>query len=206
MSTPPQGSDRDDQNGPSPAGPGQFPEIAPGVPRYGQYAPEGYVPPNLQGSAGQSTPGPVAPNTAQPWPATSPNTKTIPPLVQRGFILILVAAAVHLVTSLLGLFQIPQMRELLLRDFASLPQVNDSMIDMAITLAFILNAIGFVLYLVVAFNIRAGKNWARILGTVLAASSLIILFGSPFAIVQVALGGIGIGYCWLAASRDYFKR
>lgn len=206
MSVPPQEPAQPSQDGPPPVGPGQFPEIAPGVPRYGQYAPEGYVPPNQQVPPNPQPGSGQDPHSPQPWTSRSAEPKGVPPLVQRGFIMILAAAIVYLAVAVMGLFQIPQLRAELLQSMPQIPEMNDSMINTAITLVFVFQAIGFALYLLVAFNIRAGKRWARMLGTVLAVLSLAMLVGSPFAIVQVALGAMGIVYCWLAPSREHFKR
>ena len=205
MSTPPQGPGPQDHDGSSPAAPGQFPEIAPGVPRYGQYAPEGYVPPNQQVQPNQAEPVPD-PHSPPPWQSAAATPAGVPALVQRGFVMIIAAAIVHLAISVIGLFQIPQMRSVVLESMARFPELNASMADTVITLSFVFNAIGLALYLLVAFNLRAGKRWARMLGTVLAVLSLTMLVGSPFAIVQVGLGVLGIVYCWLAPSREYFKR
>lgn len=205
MSTPSQGPDPQHQDGSGAAAPGQFPEIAPGVPRYGQYAPEGYIPPNQQVSPNQTEPV-QDPHSPPPWQSAVPKPTGTPALVQRGFIMIIAAAIVHLAISVIGLFQIPQMRSVVLEFIAQAPELDASMADTVITLSFVFNAIGFALYLLVAFKIRAGKRWARMLGTVLAALSLTMLVGAPFAIVQVGLGILGIVYCWLAPSREYFKR
>lgn len=205
MSTPPQdpGSQEPPSGGNPPAGqkpygPGQFPEISPGVPRYGQYAPEGFIPPSQQAPAEQTVP------QYRPFPPAEPMPK--PPLVQRAFIMIMGAGLLQLVSLVVSFFQIPELRSILQQTAAQFPEMTDSIVTAALVLSLVFNALFVALYVLIAVKIRAGRNWARIVGTVLAGLSLLLLFSGPFAIVQVALGVFGIVYCWLAPSRDYFRR
>lgn len=59
-----------------------------------------------------------------------------------------------------------------------LMEVLGAVIVATMVVSAVLLAIGVVLYLVVFFGLKRGKNWARILGTVLAALGLVMtLFG-----------------------------
>jgi hypothetical protein len=70
------------------------------------------------------------------------------------------------------------------------------------------------LYALVAFPVRKGKNWARILGTVFAAISVLGLaglfqFGATYGILQllvILLGVAAIVLLYLPASAPYFRK
>jgi hypothetical protein len=67
--------------------------------------------------------------------------------------------------------------------------------------------IGAALYLLVAFFVRKGKNWARILGTVFAALSVLGLFGVPsFGTIGTILGIAAIVLLYLPAAAPYFRK
>ena len=75
--------------------------------------------------------------------------------------------------------------------------------------------ISFGLYSLVAFPVRKGKNWARILGTVFAAFSLLGLFGGMFAfgvlsgilqLVVILMGVAGIVILYLPSVAPYFQK
>ena len=67
-------------------------------------------------------------------------------------------------------------------------------------------AISAGLYALVALNVRKGRNWARILGTVLAALSLLSLFPLSLSTLAVILGVAGIVMLYLPAVAPYFKK
>ena len=228
MSTPASGEPthpNDPSQGVEPGRPGQFPEIAPGVPRYGQYAPPGYQSPfeqeqqAQQAAVSQQTPSQTgrfsAPQPEQITPAGPQPARVIPRQITSAFGLILLAGALALfgAISSIFLYNSAELRAMLLKQLDGYPQLSSADIDVSsiitasIVMAIVLGFIGVALYVLIAFKIRAGKNWARVLGTVLAAISLISLFGlNPITILQVGFGIFGIIYCWLPANRDYFKR
>lgn len=206
---------------------GHYAEIAPGVPKYGQYAPEGFVPPNQQQAPAQQ-PGQTAtlnqpnytpqagqfnqnsaPAGYQGYPQPNAQPKVTPRLVQRAFVMILLAGVIQFAAALFAALNISQLRDIAKQTMVQYGEsgLGDSVVNMAIAFSFVFYAISIGLYLWIAVKIRAGRNWARVLGTVLAVLSLLMLISlSPLSIVQVALGAIGIGYCWMAASSEYFKR
>jgi Family of unknown function (DUF6264) len=215
-----------DENPPQPR-PGSYGEIAPGVPRYGQYAPEGYRPPegsapdaHPQGPAGQPFPPRYAPPSAG-YPAGQPNAgpagsqangagKPTPPRpVLLAFQLILLAAAlevwalagaIYAVTTPSGQNEVRQaMSEMGVADQGFLQPV------LIVTAVFVALAVG--LYVLIAFQIRKGRNWARITGAVLAGLSLLNLLQPTVpTLVQVLLGVIAIALTFAPAATGYFKR
>jgi hypothetical protein len=62
------------------------------------------------------------------------------------------------------------------------------------------------LYALVAFNIRKGKNWARILGTVLAALSIFSILPLGLNTVAVILGIAAIIMLYRPAASPYFQK
>jgi len=62
------------------------------------------------------------------------------------------------------------------------------------------------LYALVAFNVRKGKNWARILGTVFAALSVFSLFPLGLNTLVALLGIAAIIMLYLPASAPYFQK
>lgn len=228
MSTPASGEPtraNDPSQGVEPGRPGQFPEIAPGVPRYGQYAPPGYQSPFEQEQqakqAAASQPSPSQAGgfpTPQPElvnPAGPPPARVVPRQITSAFGLILLAGVLALFAAISSIFlyNSAELRAMLLKQLDGYPQLSSADIDVSsiitvsIVMAIVIGFIGVALYVLIAFKIRAGKNWARVLGTVLAAISLISLFSlNPITILQVGFGVFGIIYCWLPANRDYFRR
>ncbi|MCG8915460.1 hypothetical protein L6E12_06630 [Actinokineospora sp. PR83] len=98
--------------------------------------------------------------------------------------------------------------------------LSDSEIDTAVSagLAFsgVIAVLFFALYLLFAFKMRAGRNWARITLTVLGAlgliSSLFGLLGGTLdglsivlTIIQIALIGTAIFMMWQKESTHYFE-
>ena len=67
-------------------------------------------------------------------------------------------------------------------------------------------AISAGLYALVALNVRKGKNWARILGTVFAALSVFSLFPLGLSTLAAVLGIAGIVLLYLPANSPYFSK
>jgi hypothetical protein len=66
--------------------------------------------------------------------------------------------------------------------------------------------IGAGLYALVAFNVRKGKNWARILGTVFAALSVFSLFPAGLNTLVGLLGIAAIIMLYLPGAAPYFQK
>jgi hypothetical protein len=62
------------------------------------------------------------------------------------------------------------------------------------------------LYALVAFNVPKGKNWARILGTVFAALSILNLYPLSLATLAALLGIAAIVLLYLPAASPYFQK
>ncbi|OMH26979.1 hypothetical protein BKD30_04340 [Tersicoccus phoenicis] len=65
--------------------------------------------------------------------------------------------------------------------------------------------IALVLYVLVVVFVRRGKNWARILGTVLAALSLVFL-GFNLGGLATVVGIAGVVLLWLRPARPWFRK
>ena len=178
----------------------QYGQNAPQAPGYGQQQPYGQ-PPYGQSPYGQYP-------SEQPQPAVSTG---IPQLVNISFWMLIAAAVIFVISLLTGLTQLddPAFRQA----FDQQVKANNAGITyddikgvIAGTLV-VFAIIGAGLYLLVAFFVRKGKNWARILGTVFAALSIFGLFGVPsFATVGTVLGIAAIVLLYLPAAAPYFRK
>lgn len=68
----------------------------------------------------------------------------------------------------------------------------------------IVSLVAFACYLLLAFQVRAGRRWARTVCTVLAVLSLFGLLGPPVIWVVVLAGIAAVVLLWLPTSRAYF--
>ncbi len=185
---------------------------APQPPQYGQQAPQyGQQAPGY----GQQPPQYGAPGYGQsPYAGMQPGTPQgkgeAPKLVNTAFWLILASGAVWVLAILLSLGSLDnaEFRSLIEEQLAASGAAVDFEtvrgLLVGTIVAFALVSAG--LYALVAFNIRKGKNWARVLGTVFAALSLINI--TPFGIGSIAvLAGIaGIVMLYLPATSPYFQK
>ena len=197
---------------------------APGQqPSYGQ-------PPYGQQQYGQQPQSPYGYQSAQPSGYATPGAgqmpggKPVPPRdVMTGFWLILAAGLLTLIylTS----------TYLSLADSVSFTMLSDSdrqMVEDAgmneetfrsvfVTTGVILSLIVLLVYVLIAFLVRRGKNWARILGTVFAALSAVsallsllsgLAFSSPMELIGLlgSLAGIaGIVMLYRPQAKPYFQ-
>lgn len=199
---------------PSPYGQssGQYPPPPPGA--YGQPGQAGTPPGHgQQGPYAQQPPyGVPAPGMQ---PAGSPGNP--PKQIVIAFGLILAAGALTLLAGIILLATpVNEMTRMLQEAIESDPTLREQMqvtgievgalAQMSKTLAVVFMAIGVLLYALIAIFIRKGSNGARITGTVLAAISLIGLFGGDIlGTVTVLLGAAGIVLAWLRPSSDYIR-
>ena len=178
----------------------QYGQNAPAAPGYGQQQPYGQ-PPYGQSPYGQYP-------SEQPQPAAGAG---IPQLVNISFWMLIAAAVIFVISLLTGLTQLddPAFRQAFDQQVkASNAGITYDDIKGVIAGTLVVFAIiGAGLYLLVAFFVRKGKNWARILGTVLAALSVLGLFGVPsFATVGTVLGIAAIVLLYLPAAAPYFRK
>jgi len=202
--------------------PPQYGAQPPSAPQYGQNAPYGQNVPygqNPQGSGygqqpfGQSSFGqsPYAQYPSeQPQPA---GANGVPQMVNISFWLLIASAVIFVVSLLTGLTQLddPMFRETFEQQMeasGAAGQVTYEDIQGIIAGTLVVFAIiGAGLYLLVAFFVRKGKNWARILGTVFAALSVFGLFGPPtIGTLGTLLGIAAIVLLYLPASAPYFRK
>jgi len=205
------------QYGQNPPGYGQQPgPYGQGTPAYGQNA-------SQYGQYGQQ-PGPYGYQSAQPgqysYPSSQPQPGVAPSRpreVTIAFWLIIAAAvftAIEIIfslatmdTLLASLADDPAVRDALAQTGGEISeeQFMDMMGGMAGVVLVIVGLIMIGLYLMVAFGVKAGKNWARITGTVFAALSLLGLFPFGFHSRTVLLGVAAIVLLFLPAATAYFK-
>ncbi|UTT68938.1 hypothetical protein NMQ03_17235 [Arthrobacter sp. DNA4] len=187
------------QNAPQYGSP--YGQNAPQSPGYGQNAPQYGQSPYGQSPYGQYP-------SEQPQPAGS---NGIPQLVNIAFWLLIAATAIYVISILINLTQLdaPQFRQ----EFEQQVRASGAGITYDDIKPFIAGSlvvfgiIGAALYLLVAFFIRKGKNWARILGTVFAALSVLGLFGIPsLATIGTVLGIAAIVLLYLPAAAPYFRK
>jgi hypothetical protein len=211
----PQYGQQSEQNAP------QYGQNAPqygqsGAPQYGQKAPEyGQNPPQAQ-SFGQQPYGqqPYGQSPYAQYPSEQPQgagSTGVPQLVNISFWLLIASAAIFVISMLTGLTQLDdpvfrQTFEQQVEGTGAGVTYEDIKGIIAGTLV-VLAIIGAGLYLLVAFFVRKGKNWARILGTVFAALSVFGLFGIPsLGTVGTLLGIAAIVLLYLPASAPYFRK
>ena len=202
---------------------GSYGEIAPGVPRYGQYAPEGYRPqdqaqtpdgpPAGQGPGWQTGPSGWGQGTkgAQGGQAgTNGNGIHIAPprSVEISFRLILLAGLIEAIVVVLGLiaFMTPTGQSTAIQMLHDMGLEDQGLLQPLLIASLVLSAIGVGLYVLIAFQVRKGRNWARITGAVFAALSVFsLLQPNVITIVQVVLGIIAEIILFRAPAKEYFK-
>ncbi|MCY0903995.1 hypothetical protein [Arthrobacter sp. H14-L1] len=192
MSTP----EQDPATGPQPPGPGHYGEISPGVPRYGQYAPQGYQAPDAT---------PVSPSAPLPG-----STRQTPPRqVEIAFRLILAAAVIEALLVILGGLALitPAGQSTAGQMLRNAGITDDSLLQPLLVTAMVIGVVSVGIYVLLAYQIRRGRNWARITGAVLAAVSLLSLLQPDLVTaVQMVLGIVAIILVFLPAVRIYFRR
>ncbi|MFP5365576.1 MAG: hypothetical protein ACLGIS_01705 [Actinomycetes bacterium] len=187
-----------------------------GAPQYGQNAPQyGQNPPPAPGYGqqqfGQSPYG-QSPYAQYPSEQPQPSGNAgVPQLVNISFWLLIASAAIFVVSMLTGLTTLddPMFRnafEQQVEGTGAGVTYEDMKGVIAGTLV-VFAIIGLALYLLVAFFVRKGKNWARILGTVFAGLSVFGLFGPPsLATIGTLLGIAAIVLLYLPAAAPYFRK
>ncbi|SLK07350.1 Yip1 family protein [Arthrobacter sp. P2b] len=201
--------------------PPQYGSQPPSAPQYGQNAPQygqqfGQNPPQAPGYGqppfGQSSYGqsPYAQYPSeQPQPSGSAG---VPQLVNISFWLLIASAAIFVISLLTGLTQLddPLFRQTFEDQMEAGGATGVTYEDIKGVIAgtlVVFAILGAGLYLLVAFFIRKGKNWARILGTVFAALSIFGLFGPPsIGTLGTLLGIAAIVLLYLPAAAPYFRK
>lgn len=206
------------QYGQDPSAFAQAPQYAQ-APPYSQPAPQYGQPPQQFGQAqyGQA-------QYAQPqqsgkpqyfaYPSELPqqgNSGTAaPPLVNLSFWLLIVACALWVGSVFLSIGSIddPAMRSQFDARLATsgadvdFEAVKGVIVGMVVLIA----AVGVLLYALVAFNIRKGRNWARVLGTIFAAFSLLGVLQMGLGTPSILAGVAAIVLLYLPGSAPYFRK
>ncbi|MFF1830587.1 hypothetical protein [Paenarthrobacter sp. NPDC058040] len=185
------------------------------APQYGQQAPQFGQQTTPYGQQQGSPYGQAAPQYGQDtnWPSQQPGPSTVPQLVNVSFWMILAAGVLTLVgipltIALLNSSEGQEMIEQALQQQGSQGAgiSVSSIVGVAVTSVVIISLIMAGLYALVAFKVRQGKNWARILGTVLAAISLLGLTQIGLGTITILLGVAAIVLLYLPASAPYFRK
>ncbi|MDJ0319273.1 hypothetical protein [Pseudarthrobacter sp. PS3-L1] len=189
------------------------PQHGQNAPQYGQNAPQyGQNAPQYGQNAPQYGQASPQPPYASPYGSGQPaGPGAIPKTVNNGFWLIVAAGAINVISIIISAFTLdtPAFREMFDDQMTAAGVTDVSFADFrGILLAtFIVAAvIAAGLYALVAFNVRRGKNWARILGTVFAVISLIGLLPLSIGTIAVLLGIVGIVFLYLKPSAPYFSK
>ena len=188
-----------------------------GAPQYGENTPQyGQNPPQAPGFGGQQPYGqqPYGQSPYAQYPSEQPQptgSNGVPQLVNISFWLLIASAAIFVISMLTGLTQLddPVFRQTFEQQVEGTGAgVSYEDIKGVIAGTLVVFAIlGAGLYLLVAFFIRKGKNWARILGTVFAALSIFGLFGVPsLGTLGTLLGIAAIVLLYLPAAAPYFQK
>ncbi len=188
----------------------QYGQQSPQAPQYGQQAPQ-YGAPQYGQQSPQVPQYGQSPYAAQ-YPAGQQQAPgEVPKLVNIAFWLIVGSGAVWLLSLLLAIFTLdtPAVRNMFEDQMAAsgAAEVNFSEIKPFLVGTIVVFAvISAALYAVVALNVRKGKNWARILGTVFAALSVFSLFPLSIGTLAVLAGIAAIVMLYLPATSPYFSK
>ena len=199
------------------------PQYGQNAPQYGQNPPQGPgygqqpygQQPYGQQPYGQQPYGqqPYGQSPYAQYPSEQPQAgggNGVPQLVNISFWLLIGAAVIFVVSLLTGITMLddPTFRgafEEQVEGSGAGVTYEDMMGVIAGTLV-VFALIGAALYLLVAFFVRKGKNWARILGTVFAALSVLGLFGPPsIGTLGTLLGIAAVVLLYLPAAAPYFR-
>ena len=186
------------------------PQYGQQAPQYGQNQPQGNQPQYNQPAPQYGQPGYGQSPYAQ-YPSEQPQgTAGMPKLVNTAFWLIVASGVVWIISLLmaLGTLDSPEMRSTFEEQMGasgadiSFEDIRGVLVGSIVVFA----VISAGLYALVALNVRKGKNWARILGTVFAALSLFSIFPLSIGTLAVLLGIAGIVMLYLPATSPYFAK
>ena len=193
----------------------QYGQQPPAAPQYGQNAPQYGQQPPAAPQYGQQPYGQAPQQYGQSPYAQYPSKQPqgpgaggVPKMVNNAFWMIIAAGALWLISLLVA---IPALDDPAMRStFEEQMRAGGADIDfesikgVVIGTMVVMGLIGAGLYALVAFNVRKGKNWARILGTVFAALSIFSLLPLSIGTIAVLLGIAAIVMLYLPASAPYF--
>jgi hypothetical protein len=192
--------------------PPAYGQNAPQTPQYGQQTPPAYGQnaPQTPPAYGQNVPQYGQSPYAQ-YPSEQPQAHgPVPQLVNTSFWLIIAAGALWVVSMLvsLGTLDTPAVRDMFEQQMATSGTRVDfeSIKGVLVGTIVVFAVISAGLYALVAFNVRKGKNWARILGTVFAALSIFNIVPLSLATLAALVGIAAIVLLYLPAASPYFQK
>jgi hypothetical protein len=189
------------------------PQYGQNGPQYGQNGPQYGQPQYGQQPYGQPPQGP-SPYGQSPYaqyPSQQPQGQAgVPKLVDRAFWMIIAAGVLSILSLLVSIPTLddPVMRQTFEDQLRGSGQniPFEDIKPIIIGTMVVVTLIGAGLYALVAFNVRKGKNWARILGTVLAALSIFSIAPLGINTVVVVLGITAIIMLYTPAASPYFQK
>ncbi|MFF1382116.1 hypothetical protein ACFVWT_00985 [Arthrobacter sp. NPDC058288] len=133
-----------------------------------------------------------------------------PPLVNVSFWLLILACLLWAGSVFLSLGSIddPAMRRAFEARLATSGADMDfeALQGIIVGMVVLIAAVGVLVYALVAFNIRKGRNWARILGTILAAFSLLGVLQMGLGTPSILAGVAAMVLLYLPAAAPYFRK
>lgn len=147
-------------------------------------------------------------------PAQEP---TAPPIMNTIFFMLLGAAVLHIVATILGIMNVTSdsfrtqiEQQLRSQNVPGLtPEMIDTTIMFALTTSIVIGIVAVVAYVVIGLFIKQGMGWARMVGGVLAIVSLTQLLGLSLpsgilTILQVLLGMAAVVLCFTGPAGAFF--
>ena len=181
-----------------------------GQPQYGQNPPQYGQSPSGQSPYGQT---PYGQSPYGQYPSEQSQAATgagVPKLVNYSFWMIIAAGVLSILSILITIPTLddPAMRSTFEEQLRGSGQniAFEDVKGFIIGTMVVFALIGAGLYALVAFNVRKGKNWARILGTVFAALSLFSLFPAGLNTLVGLLGIAAIIMLYLPGAAPYFQK
>jgi hypothetical protein len=193
------------------------PQYGQNAPQYGQNAPEyGQNPPQAPAYGQQPIGQQYGQSPYAQYPSEQPQaagSNGIPQLVNISFWLLIASGIIYVISVLISIGQLddPLMRstfeDAMQRGGAGGDIPYEDIKGFIAGTLVVFAIIGAALYALVAFFVRKGKNWARILGTVFAALSIFGLFQVPnIGTLGTLMGIAAIVLLYLPAAAPYFRR
>ncbi|POH59844.1 hypothetical protein [Arthrobacter glacialis] len=147
-------------------------------------------------------------------PAQAP---TAPPIMNTIFFMLLGAAVLHIVATILGIMNVTSdsFRNQVEQQLSgqnmpeTTPEIVDATIMFTLVTSLAIGVVGVIVYVVIGLFIKKGMGWARIVGLVLAALSLGQLVGMTMpggiaVILQVLLGIAAMVLCFTGPAAAFF--
>jgi hypothetical protein len=153
---------------------------------------------------------PPAPTPPEGW--GQPQRGEAPPSVLNAVRLMFISAAIGLVSVIVLFATKDQLKKEILK---KTPNASDSTINAALTIGAVVGIVFLVLYVLLAFQVRKGKNWARIVTFIIAGLGVLSALGSlaqaepaisrVFSLIGGLIDVAIIVFLAQSASSRYFK-